>query len=225
MLGPSGAGKTTLLQILANARVCEQGEVRIGGARYSDWDSQKLARHVGYLPQDCALFPGTIKDNISRFELAAGALAEEVDSRAIAAAKAAGVHDLILSLPGGYDAMLGARGRGLSAGQQQRIALARALYGEPLLYILDEPNSNLDSEGEAILLDVIGRLKARGALVIVAAHRVSLVNCADVLVVLRGGQLEHFGPRGEVLEALKRREPAPRANNLGPVPAIGGSRG
>ena len=163
VIGPSGAGKTTLLQVLANARLVDQGEVRIDGARFADWDSQRLGRFVGYVPQDCVLFPGTVKDNISRFDVAAGVDPARVDEMAIAAARATGVHEMILGLSGGYDTVLGPRGLGLSAGQQQRIALARALYGDPVLYIFDEPNSNLDSEGEAMLVNVIAQLRARGA--------------------------------------------------------------
>jgi ABC-type protease/lipase transport system fused ATPase/permease subunit len=180
------------------------------------------------VPQDCALFPGTVKDNISRFDISAGVDPARVDEMAVTAAKAAGVHELILSLPGGYDAKLGPRGRGLSAGQQQRIALARAMYGEPILYIFDEPNSNLDSEGEAILVDVITRLRARGALVIVAAHRLSLIASADLLAVMREGRLERFGPRNDILESLKQQQqpqqrPAARPSGA-PVGALGGSR-
>jgi ATP-binding cassette subfamily C protein len=224
VIGVSGAGKTTLMQVLANARVPDQGDIRIDGARYTDWESERLGRYLGYVPQDCALFPGTIKDNISRFDIAAGVDPAKVDAMAIAAAKAAGVHELILSLPGGYDAQLGPRGRGLSSGQQQRIALARALYGDPVLFVFDEPNSNLDAEGEAILVEVISRLRARGALVIVAAHRLSLIASADLLAVIRGGRLDRFGPRAEVLEALKQQpDAAPRTSGT-PVGALGGPR-
>jgi ABC-type protease/lipase transport system fused ATPase/permease subunit len=234
VIGVSGAGKTTLMQVLANARTPDQGDVRIDGARYTDWDSEKLGRFLGYVPQDCALFPGTVKDNISRFDISAGVDPARVDEMAVAAAKEAGVHELILSLPGGYDATLGPRGRGLSAGQQQRIALARAMYGEPIIYIFDEPNSNLDSEGEAILVDVITRLRARGALIIVAAHRLSLIASADLLAVMREGRLERFGPRNDVLESLKQQQapppaqqqpqkPAPRPS-AAPVGVLGGAR-
>ena len=203
VIGPSGAGKTTLLQLIANARAPHQGEVRIDGARYGDWDPQRLGRFIGYLPQDSALFPGSVKDNISRFDRWAGVGAEQVDAMAIAAAKAAGVHELILALPRGYDTPLGPRGRGLSAGQQQRIALARALYAQPVLYVFDEPNSNADAEGEAVLLKVLADLKAAGALVIVAAHRLSLIAAVDQIAVLRDGRLERFGPRVDVLAALR----------------------
>jgi ATP-binding cassette subfamily C protein len=214
VIGPSGAGKTTLLQLMANARAPYQGDIRIDGARYADWDPQRLGRFIGYLPQDSALFPGTIKDNISRFGRWSGAAADEIDAAAIAAAKAAGVHDLILALPKGYDTPLGPRGRGLSAGQQQRIALARALYGRPSVYILDEPNSNADAEGEAMLLKVLADLKAAGALVVVAAHRLSLIAAVDQIVVLKDGRLERFGPRVDVLAALRGESEAARA----PIP-------
>ena len=214
VLGASGAGKTTLLQALANARPSDQGEVRLDGARYADWDDQRLARHIGYVPQDNTLFPGTIKDNISRFDAYAGVDAAEVDEKAIAAAKLAGVHDMILGLSGGYDFPLGARGRGLSAGQQQRIALARAVEGDPVLYVLDEPNSALDAEGEVLLMKCLGELRARGALVIVATHRTSLVAAADLLAILKDGRIERFGPRQEVLESLR-----PAAAPPAPVPA------
>ena len=133
VIGPSGAGKTTLLQALANARICDSGEVRLDGASYAEWDPERLGRHIGYMPQDCALFPGSMKDNISRFARWAGGDTEAIDRAAIEAAQAAGIHDLILTLPQGYDTVLAPRGRGLSAGQQQRVALARAVYGGPFL--------------------------------------------------------------------------------------------
>ena len=216
VIGASGAGKTTLLQVLANARLADQGDIRIDGARYSDWDSERLGRFIGYVPQDCALFPGTVKDNISRFDISAGVDPAMVDEMAVKAAKAAGVHELVLSLPRGYETPIGVRGRGLSAGQQQRIALARALYGDPVLFIFDEPNSNLDAEGEAILVNVISQLRAAGALVIVAAHRISLIACADLLAVIQGGRLDRFGLRDEVLESLKRQS---AQSNPSPAPA------
>ena len=203
VIGPSGAGKTTLLQLIANARSAHQGEIRIDGARYEDWEPQRLGRFIGYQPQDSALFPGTIKDNISRFDRWAGVAADQVDAMAIEAAKLAEVHELILALPKGYDTELGPRGRGLSAGQQQRIALARAVYGRPVLYVFDEPNSNADAEGEAALLKVLADLKAAGALVIVAAHRLSLIAAVDQIAVLKDGRLERFGPRVDVLAALR----------------------
>ena len=215
VLGASGAGKTTLLQVIANARGATLGELRLDGARYADWAPQRLARLIGYLPQDSVLFPGTVKDNISRFDRFAGVDEALVDAQAVKAALAAGAHELILSLPQGYDTALGARGQGLSTGQQQQLALARALYGDPLLYVLDEPNSNLDSDSEARLVRTIERLKAAGAMVVIATHRVSLINVADTLAVLKDGRLERFGSRQDILK------PAPRP--LRPVtPALEG---
>jgi PrtD family type I secretion system ABC transporter len=220
VIGPSGAGKSTLLQVLANARAPQHGEARIDGARYADWDPQRLGRFIGYLPQDSVLFPGSIKDNISRFDRWAGAPAEQVDAMAVAAAKAAGVHALILGLPHGYDTLLGPRGRGLSAGQQQRIGLARALYGQPKLYVFDEPNSYADAEGEAALLTVLADLKAAGALVFVAAHRLSLIAAVDQIAVLNNGRLERFGPRVEVLAALRGDTPTPTRPVVEAVTAV-----
>jgi ATP-binding cassette subfamily C protein len=211
VVGPSGAGKSTLLQMIAGAREPQHGEIRIDGARYGDWDPERLGRFIGYLPQDSALFPGTVKDNIARFDPWAGVDAAQVDAMVIAAAKAAGVHEMILALPKGYDTPLGPRGRGVSAGQQQRIALARALYGAPVLYVFDEPNSYADAESEATLLKVLAELKAAGALVVVAAHRLSLIAAVDQIAVLGNGRLDRFGPRVEVLAALRGEAEAPRA--------------
>ncbi len=216
VIGPSGAGKTTLLQALANARICDSGEVRLDGASYTEWDPERLGRHIGYMPQDCALFPGSMKDNISRFARWAGGPepAEAIDRGAIEAAQAAGIHDLLLTLPKGYDTVLAPRGRGLSAGQQQRVALARAVYGGPFLYVLDEPNSNADADAEAALMRLIGGLKARGAIVVMSVHRASLIGVVDLIVQLRGGRLERFGPRDQVLAALQAPTAAVAANEV-----------
>jgi ATP-binding cassette subfamily C protein len=216
VIGPSGSGKTTLLQVIANARSLQHGEIRIDGARYGDWEPERLGRFIGYLPQDSALFPGTVKENIARFDSWANASAEEVDAQAVAAAKAAGIHDMVLSLPQGYDTPLGPRGRGVSAGQQQRIALARALYGRPMIYVFDEPNSYADSESEMMLLKVLNDLKASGALVIVAAHRLSLIAAVDQIAVLREGRLDRFGPRVAVLASL-RAETQPPSQPFSPT--------
>ena len=217
VIGASGAGKTTLLQLIANARACDAGEVRLDGARLTDWDGDRLGRFIGYVPQDAALFAGSIKDNISRFDRWRSIDADTFDRRAIEAAKEAEIHELILSLPQGYDTILGPRGRGLSAGQQQRVALARALYGGPMLYVLDEPNSNVDAEGEGALMRVLGRLKAQGAIVVMAVHRASLMGAVDLIAQLRGGRLERFGPRDAVLAALQASaaptRPTPRVAN------------
>ncbi|HEY1425061.1 MAG TPA: type I secretion system permease/ATPase [Caulobacteraceae bacterium] len=211
VIGPSGSGKTTLLQLIANARACDEGEVRLDGARLSDWDIDRLGRFIGYVPQDAALFAGSIKDNISRFDTWRGVDAAAVDRDTIEAAREAEIHELILTLPQGYDTLLGPRGRGLSAGQQQRVALARALYGGPMLYVLDEPNSNVDADGEAALMRLLARLKAQGAIVLMAVHRASLIGAVDLIVQLRGGRLERVGARDAVLAALQapaRRPPA-----------------
>jgi ATP-binding cassette subfamily C protein len=203
VIGASGAGKTTLLQLIANARTCDAGEVRLDGARLADWDGDRLGRFIGYVPQDATLFAGSIKDNISRFDRWRGVDAGTIDREAIEAARQAEIHELILSLPQGYDTVLGPRGRGLSAGQQQRVALARALYDAPMLFVLDEPNSNADAEGEGALLRLLGRLKGRGAIVVMAVHRASLLGVVDLIVQLRGGRLERFGTRDAVLAALQ----------------------
>ncbi len=217
VVGASGAGKTTLLQVIANARPADSGEIRLDGARYRDWDSQRLARFIGYLPQDSVLFPGTVKNNIARFDGWPDGDAD-VDARAIAAAKAAGAHELILALPSGYDTMLGPRGQGLSNGQQQLVALARALYGDPILYVFDEPNSNLDAESEQALIRTIERLKAGGAIVVLATHRISLIGITDYLAVMKDGRLERFGLRQDILQPARPAVP-PR-----PAIAVEGER-
>lgn len=207
VVGPSGAGKTTLMRLLANARPPDQGELRIDGARYADWEPRRLARFIGYLPQDVSLFQGTVKDNISRFDAALGLSPAEADARAVAAAQLAGAHELILKLPRGYDTPLGPRGAGLSAGQAQRVGLARAVYGDPVVLVLDEPNAHLDAEGEMVLVNVMQRVKSRGGLVIVAAHRQGVVAVADKLLVLRDGRVDKFGPRDEILAQLRGPDP------------------
>jgi PrtD family type I secretion system ABC transporter len=224
VIGPSGSGKTTLMQLLANARTPEEGEVRLDGARYADWDSRRLGRHIGYLPQDSALFAGTVKDNISRFESYSGTSAAETDALAVAAARAAFAHEHILALPNGYDTVLGPRGRGLSAGQQQRIALARALYREPVVCVFDEPDAHLDVEGEAALAAAVAALRARGALVVIAAHRAGLIGSVDLLAILRNGRLERFGPRQQVLDSLKPAGAGPRPPALNLAAASGTAR-
>jgi ATP-binding cassette subfamily C protein len=202
VIGPSGAGKTTLARVAAAAIAPDAGTVRLDGANLVDWDGDRLGRYIGYVPQDSGLLAGSIKDNISRFAIWAGGDPAIVDAEVVAAAQAAGVHELILRLPKGYDTMLGAGGRGLSAGQAQRVALARALYGEPPLLILDEPNSALDADGEAALNSAILAAKARGAAILIVAHRTGILNVADRLLVLREGQVEMLGPRTEVITKM-----------------------
>ena len=202
IIGPSGAGKTTLAKILAGAIPPEAGNVRLDGAQYADWEPDALARHIGYLPQESSLFEGTIKQNISRF--CDGSDGEDVDALAVAAAKSAGVHDLILKLPKGYDTPLGPLGNGLSSGQAQRVALARALYGNPVLLIFDEPNAFLDSDGEAALLRSLAGALNRGAAVVMIAHRRSILAGAKRLLVLEGGRPKLLGPSQEVAARLSQ---------------------
>lgn len=218
LMGPSGSGKTTLARVAAGALTPEAGAVRIDAAELKDWDAERLARHVGYVPQDSGLFSGSIKDNISRFEAWRGVDTDEVDELTVAAAQAAGVHELILRLPQGYDTVLGLGGRGLSAGQAQRIALARALYRDPHLLILDEPNSNLDADGETALLRALSDAKARGAAILLVAHRSGVLSIADKLALLRDGVLELFGPKDQVVAKLAQRETPAALPRKAPVP-------
>ncbi|EJL21089.1 type I secretion system ABC transporter, PrtD family [Caulobacter sp. AP07] len=224
VIGPSGAGKTTLARLAAGAITPDAGTVRLDGANLTDWDGDRLGRHIGYVPQDSALIAGSIKDNISRFAVW-GDTKEQVaddiaviDAAVVVAAQAAGVHELILRLPKGYDTLLGAGGRGLSAGQAQRVALARALYGAPTLLILDEPNSALDADGEQALNQAILAAKSRGAAVMIVAHRTGILNIADRLLVLRDGQLERIGPRAEVIAQMAAAAQTPPRPNGPPSP-------
>jgi ATP-binding cassette subfamily C protein len=214
MVGPSGSGKSTLVRAIVGAIRAERGTVRLDGADIADWDPERLARHIGYLPQDAGLLEGTVKENICRFATETGVDPATVDVGVVAAAAAVGAQELIQRLPGGFDYSLALDGRGLSAGQAQRIALARAVYGAPSLYILDEPNAHLDSEGDAALNAAIARLKAAGHAVLVVSHKLGVLPVVDRLLVLRGGRLELDGPRDEVLAKitpanLRRMVPPP----------------
>ncbi|RZJ79391.1 MAG: ATP-binding cassette domain-containing protein, partial [Brevundimonas sp.] len=209
IIGPSGSGKTTLSRVISGALRPGLGVVRLDGADYQAWDSDRLASHVGYLPQQPVLFAGTIKDNIARFGGDQKLSPVEIDAAAVVAAQAAGVHDLILRLPQGYDTMLNADGSGLSAGQTQRIALARALYGEPALLVLDEPNSALDQEGEQALAQAVVAAAERGAAVVVVAHRAGFLQVAHRLLLMKNGQVEMQGSREDVLARLNPK-PGPR---------------
>lgn len=203
VVGPSGAGKTTLARLAVGAIAPDAGVVRLDGANLADWDPDRLGRHIGYLPQDNALIAGSIRDNISRFAVWRGEAGETIDAAVVEAARAAGVHDMILKLPKGYDTILTHGGRGLSAGQGQRVALARALYGDPAVLVLDEPNSALDAEGEMALAKAIAGAKARGAAIMIIAHRTGVLAAADRLLVLREGMVERIGPRADVLAAMQ----------------------
>ena len=194
ILGASAAGKTTLLRLLIGLRTAQAGKVRLDGADVAHWDREALGRAVGYLPQDVELFAGTVGANIARLQ--------QPDSQAVLrAAQRARAHELILRLPQGYDTDIGEGGCRLSAGQRQRIALARALYGDPRLLVLDEPNANLDAEGDAALAAALGELKADGVTVIVVTHR-QLVHKLDRIAILRNGKIEAFGHTATVLPRL-----------------------
>ncbi|MGM0767984.1 MAG: type I secretion system permease/ATPase [Pseudomonadota bacterium] len=203
VIGPSASGKSTLARAALGIWPAGKGCVRLDGADITHWDREQLGRFIGYVPQDVELFDGTVRDNIARFG--------EVDSEAvIEAARLAGVHDLILRLPEGYDTVIGQSGGILSGGQRQRVALARALYQTPSLVVLDEPNSNLDDAGERDLARAIGELKSRGVTVLVITHRMSILSAVDKILVLVEGQVRDFGGRAEVLAAMnKAARPAP----------------
>jgi ATP-binding cassette subfamily C protein len=203
IVGPSGAGKSTLMRVVAGALKPDAGVVRIDGARFVDWDPDRLGGFIGYLPQSVSLFAGTVKENIARF--ASDRDDGAIDQDVVAAARAALAHDMILRLPNGYDTLLGWEGQGLSAGQAQRIALARAMFREPRILLLDEPNAHLDAEGEAQLLQAIAAAKARGAAVAIVAHRMSVLSVSDKILVMRDGRVEAFGPRDEVVARLQPR--------------------
>ncbi len=204
VIGPSASGKSTLVRALVGLWPSVGGEIRLDGARLDQWNADELGRNIGYLPQSVDLFAGTVAENISRFS--PGASDEDVTE----AARAAHAHDLIMALPQGYDTQLGAFGAHLSAGQRQRIGLARALYANPALVVLDEPNANLDRLGDEALAAAIDGMRARGQTVILVSHRVQAIGKADLLLYIESGQQRAFGPREKVL-ALLRQQPAPGA--------------
>jgi ATP-binding cassette, subfamily C, bacterial PrsD len=199
IIGPSASGKSTLARALAGAWLTQRGAIRLDGATLDQWAPDSLGRHIGYLPQDIELFDGSVAENIARLD------PNPESAAVIAAAQAAGVHELILRLSDGYETRIGEGGAMLSAGQRQRIALARALYGDPFLLVLDEPNSNLDSEGDEALTAAIASVRARGGVVIVIAHRSSALAAVDKIAALANGQLQAFGPKAEILARLLKQ--------------------
>jgi ATP-binding cassette subfamily C protein len=203
VIGPSAAGKSTLARMIAGTAAPSAGKVRLDGADIGVWHDSGGSQHIGYLPQDMELFAGSVAENIARFEPQPSA------TGIIAAATAAGVHELVLGLPEGYETQIGEAGAALSAGQRQRIGLARALYGDPFLVVLDEPNANLDSEGEDALTRAILGVRARGGIVVVIAHRPSALAGVDTLLVMQAGRMASFGPKETVLKQALRPAPAP----------------
>jgi len=210
IIGPSASGKSSLARLMVGVWQPVKGKIRLDGAALDQWSAEALGRHIGYLPQNVELFDGTIAENISRFT------PEPVAETIVAAARSAGVHDLIVSLPEGYDTRIGEAGANLSAGQRQRVALARALYGDPFLVVLDEPNSNLDSEGEQALSAALMSVRSRGGIAVVIAHRASALAAVNHVLVLSQGRQQAFGPKDEVLRAVKRP-------SVTPLTVVGGS--
>ncbi|MYL98445.1 type I secretion system permease/ATPase [Novosphingobium sp. FGD1] len=204
VIGHSGSGKSTLMRAVTGAWPLLRGAVRLDGASLEQWDPVQLGRDIGYVPQTIELFDGTVAENISRFE-------KNADPEAIIrAARAAAVHDMIVALPGGYEYMLGGSGGGgLSAGQKQRIALARALYGDPFLIVLDEPNSNLDAAGEDALVEAVRAAKQRGAIIVIVGHRPTVFAHVDHVMIMANGNVVQMGERAEVLKRINFN-PAPQ---------------
>lgn len=211
IIGPSGGGKTTLVRALTGIWPLLRGAVRMDNADLTQWDDEALGQYVGYLPQDVLMMDATITENISRFT-------PDADPQSIvAAAKAAGVHDMIVRMPDGYNTKLGPAGMALSGGQRQRIGLARALYGDPFVVVLDEPNSNLDGEGEAALSESIKRVRDRGGIVVVIAHRPNALAAVDLVAVIQNGKMTAFGPKEDIIgpKQVNKTDKAPAAVAIG----------
>jgi ATP-binding cassette subfamily C protein len=198
IMGPSGCGKTTLVKLMVGAYQPNIGSVRIDGASLKDWNRQYLGQFIGYLPQDIELFSGTVRENIARMD-------PDGDPDAVVmAAQLAGVHDMILQLPKGYDTEIGIDGSGLSGGQRQRIGLARAFFGDPRIIVLDEPNASLDSYGEAALSAAIEIAKEKGITVVIISHRTPILSLADKVLMMRDGMVAAFGPKEKIMEQMQK---------------------
>lgn len=209
VIGPSASGKSTLCRMMVGIVQPIAGEARLDGSELSHWDPVQLGQHIGYLPQDVELFPGTVKDNIAR-------MGESDDEAVVAAAELAQAHEMIQQLPEGYETQIGDATLRLSGGQRHRIGLARAVYGDPKLIVLDEPNANLDQAGEAALSAAIDSLKKRGAALVIVGHRPSTLALADKIVIMKAGRVEAFGPREEILQRMRAAANA-RPAEPGPV--------
>jgi ATP-binding cassette subfamily C protein len=220
IVGPSGSGKTTIARLAVGAIAADGGAVRIDGAEPKQWDGDALGAHIGYLPQTLHLLAGTIADNISRFRRHLEFDGADLSEAVVAAARAADAHEIIVRLPMGYDTEIGPAGAGVSGGQAQRIALARALYAQPPILILDEPNSFLDAEGEQALLRALHRHKNAGGASIIIAHRGGVMAHCDRLIVLREGRIEMMGPREEIM--MRLAEHAQRSSGGAVVASVGG---
>ncbi|CAA7619664.1 type I secretion system permease/ATPase [Magnetospirillum sp. UT-4] len=214
VIGASAAGKTTLARVVLGILAPNRGCARLDGADLATWDRDDLGRHIGYLPQDVELFPGSVKRNIAR-------MGKPDDALVVAAAQAAGVHEMVLRLPLGYDTEIGEAVRNLSGGQRQRIAIARAFYGSPRLLVLDEPNSNLDSEGENALIRALLRARGQGVTTLVIAHRARVLMTVDRLLLLKEGRMEMLGPREEVMARVLPQPGAPAAGRLATAQGAG----
>jgi ATP-binding cassette subfamily C exporter for protease/lipase len=214
VVGPSASGKTTLARLLVGLWPSMGGKVRLDGADVFNWDKAELGPYLGYLPQGVELLEGTLAENIARFG--------DVDMTQVkAAASLVGLHELIMSMPNGYESPVGRDGAFLSGGQRQRVGLARALYGKPVFVVLDEPNSSLDEAGDTALANAVATLKQQGTTFVVMTHRTSILGVADKMLIMRDGAQQAFGPRDEVLAALqKARQPAqqqPQVNQAIPA--------
>ena len=220
VIGPSASGKSSLVRAIVGVWPAIQGKIRIDGAAIDQWTPETLGPHVGYLPQDMELFAGSVAENIARFE------ADASSEKVIAAARAASVHELILGLPNGYETQVGDSGNSLSAGQRQRIGLARALYGDPFLVVLDEPNSNLDRDGDEALTKAILGVRARGGIIVVVCHRPSALAGVDNVLVMVAGRQQSFGPKEQVLNPPQQAQAqqAPAARLLTPMTVHAGGR-